>query len=285
MTIAICGAAGVLGQQVIEQLLIRTDARNIVVIARHAQTISRVPNTDIEVRQADYLDVTSLALALSGIEKVLLISSSEVGTLAEPHFNVIAAAQQVGIMHFFYTSLLHADQSGIALAQEHVFTEKALFKSGLTYTILRNGWYTEHYTNSLKSALAQNTLIGAAGEGKITPALTSEYAEAAAIVLTTPAHENKVYELAGDDAFTMTELAAEVSKQTGKNVVYFNLNEPDYREKLIHLGVEPAAANLMVNADVGAATGALFDDSGTLQQLLGRKTVSITQAVKDALAQ
>lgn len=282
--IAICGAAGNMGQHVIEQLLKRTDATNIVVIARHAQTINRVPNAAIEVRQADYLDVTSLALALSGIDKVLLISSSEVGTLAEPHFNVIAAAQQVGITHFVYTSLLHADQSGIAMAQEHVFTEQALFKSGLTYTILRNGWYTEHYTNSLKSALSQNTLIGAAGEGKISSALTCEYAEAAAIVLTTPAHENKIYELAGDQAFTMNELAAEVSKQTGKNMVYLNLEEPDYREKLIHIGIEPAIANLMVNADMGAANGALFDDSGTLQQLLGRHTVSLEQAVKDALA-
>ncbi len=283
MTIAICGAAGNMGQHVIAQLLKRTAASDIVVIARHAQTGNRIESDDIEVRHADYLNIASLQLALSGVEKVLLISSSEVGTLAEPHFNVIAAAQLTGVQHFVYTSLLHADSSGVAFAKEHLLTEQALFKSGLTYTILRNGWYTENYTNHLKAAVAQCTLIGAAGEGKIASALICEYAEAAAIVLTTPAHENKIYELGGDQAYTLTELAAEVSRQTGENIVYVNLDEPDYREKLIHFGVEPTTANLLVNADMGAANGALFDDSGTLQQLLGRKTTSLEDAVKIAL--
>ena len=298
MTIAICGAAGKMGQQVIEQLLKRintnttdannisannSSANNIVVIARHAQTSERIESNDIEVRHADYLDVSSLQVALSGIDQILLISSSEVGTLAEPHFNVIAAAQRAGIKHFVYTSLLHADQSGIAMAQEHLLTEQALFKSGLTYTILRNGWYTENYTANLKTVLDSGTLIGAAGDGKISSALMSEYAEAAAIVLTTHAHENKVYELAGDEAYTLAELAAEVSRQTDKNIVYLNLDEPDYRERLIHQGAAPALANLIVNADMGAANGALFDDSGTLQELLGRKTTSLEQAVKNAL--
>ena len=283
MKIAICGAAGKMGQHVIQQLLKRINANNIVVIARHAQTGERIESDEIELRQADYLDVTSLQLALSGIDKVLLISSSEVGTLAEAHFNVIAAAQGAGIQHVVYTSLLHADQSGIAMAQEHLLTEQALFKCGLVYTILRNGWYTENYTANLKTVLDSGTLIGAAGEGKITSALISEYAEAAAIVLTTHAHENKVYELAGDESYTLTELAAEVSRQTGKNIVYLNLEEPDYRERLIYQGTEPAMANLIVNADMGAANGALFDNSGKLQELLGRKTASLEQAVKIAL--
>lgn len=283
MRIAICGAAGNMGQHVITQLLKRTAASDIVVIARHAQTGNRIESDEIEVRHADYLEISSLQQAFADIDKVLLISSSEVGTLAEPHFNVIAAAQLVGIRHFVYTSLLHADSSGVAFAKEHLLTEQALFKSGLTYTILRNGWYTENYISNLKAAIEQCTLVGAAGEGKIASALMCEYAEAAAIVLTTPAHENKVYELAGDQAYTLTDLAAEVSRQTGINVVYVNLDEPDYRERLIHLGIQPATANLLVNADMGAANGALFDDSGTLQQLLGRKTVSLEQAVQIAL--
>ncbi|XID74202.1 SDR family oxidoreductase [Alkanindiges sp. WGS2144] len=284
MSIAISGASGRLGLHVMNQLLKRVPAQEIVMIVRDVQAATAIAPAGVEIRQVDYSSIISMHTALTGIEKLILIASSEIGTLAEAHFNVIAAAQNAGIRHFAYTSLLHTDQSQIALAKEHFLTEQAILKSGLNYTILRNGWYTENYTNNLKAAVAHSVLIGAAGEGKISSALLGEYAEAVAIILTTPTHENKIYELAGDQAFTMAELAAEVSRQTGKNIVYLNLTEHDYREKLINQGTEPALANLLVNADMGATQGALFDDSGTLQHLLGRPTTTLQEAVRLALA-
>ncbi|RYY79436.1 MAG: SDR family oxidoreductase [Moraxellaceae bacterium] len=283
MSIVVTGATGKLGHLVIEALLKRTSANNIVVIVRNADKAAALAALGIEVRLANYDDRDNLYSALVGAEKLLLISSSEVGKRAAQHFNVIEAAQQAGVKHVVYTSLLHADHSPLALAEEHLLTEQTLFKSGLTYTILRNGWYTENYTSGLKAALNQNVIIGAADEGQISSASRQDYAEAAAIVLTTFAHENKVYELAGDKAYTLTELACEASRQTGQNIVYFNMTEHDYREKLINMGTEPAVANLLANSDAGAASGALFDDSGCLKQLLGRDTTPLSDCVRQGL--
>jgi NAD(P)H dehydrogenase (quinone) len=284
MSIVITGATGQLGQLVIQALLQRTISSNIVAVVRNLDKGKHLAALGIEVRPADYNDPASLHTALVGAEKLLLISSSEVGKRAAQHLNVIEAAQQAGVKHLYYTSLLHADRSPLALAQEHVLTEQALFKSGLTYTILRNGWYTENYTGNLKSALEHQLIMGAAADGQISSATRQDYAEAAAIILTTPAHEFKTYELAGDTAYTLNELASETSIQSGQNIVYLNLTEHDYREKLINLGLEPALANMLANSDSGAAAGALFDNSGCLKQLLGRPTTPLQDAVKQALA-
>lgn len=283
MSIVVTGATGKLGHLLIEALLKRTSASNIVAIVRHADKAAALAALGIEVRLANYDDMDSLSSALVGAEKLMLISSSEVGKRAVQHANVIAAARQTGVKHIVYTSLLHADRSPLALAEEHRMTEQSLFKSGLTYTILRNGWYTENYTSGLKAALNQKVIIGAADEGQISSASRQDYAEAAAIVLTTFAHENKTYELAGDKAYTLTELACEASRQTGQNIVYFNMTEHDYREKLINMGTEPAVANLLSNSDAGAASGALFDDSGCLRQLLGRETTPLRDCVRQGL--
>lgn len=283
MSIVVTGATGKLGHLVIEALLKRTSASNIVAIVRNADKAAALVARGIEVRLANYDDMDSLYNALVGAEKLLLISSSEVGKRAVQHVNVIAAARQAGVKHVVYTSLLHADRSPLALAEEHRMTEQTLFKSGLTYTVLRNGWYTENYTSGLKAALNQNVIIGAADEGQISSASRQDYAEAAAIVLTTFAHENKIYELAGDKAYTLTELACETSQQTGQNIVYFNMTEHDYREKLINTGIEPALANLLANSEAGAASGALFDDSSCLKQLLGRDTTPLSDCVRQGL--
>lgn len=283
MSIVVTGAAGRQGQLVIQELLRRTPAHNIVAIVGNAAKEAQLAAMGIEVRLANYADIESLYPVLVGAEKLLLISSGAVGKRAVQDFNLIEAARQAGVKHVFYTSLLHADRSPLALAKEHVLTEQALFKSGLTYTILRNGWYTENYTSSLKTALKLNVIIGAADEGQISSASRQDYAEAAAIVLTSHAHEYKVYELAGDNAYSLTELACEASRQTGQNIVYFNMTEHDYREKLINMGTEPAVANLLANSDAGAAAGALFDDSGCLHQLLGRDTTPLSDCVRQAL--
>lgn len=284
MTIAITGATGQLGQLVIQELLKRTAPTNIVAIVRDASRANDIAAQGIEVRQANYNDIESINHALVGIERLLLISSSEVGQRLQQHSNVIAAARKTDVKHVIYTSLLHADRSTLGLAQEHLDTERTLQRSGLFYTILRNGWYTENYTGSLKAAVDQAMIIGAAGNGKISSAARQDYAEAAAVVLTTPAHENKIYELAGDQGYTLTELAKEVSQQTGKNIVYLNLTEHDYREKLLNLGIDPALANIITDSDARAAQGALFDDQGDLHRLLNRNTTPLSDVVAKALA-
>lgn len=200
------------------------------------------------------------------------------------HKNVIAAAKTAGVKHIVYTSLLRADSSTLSLAPEHLATEIALKESGLTYTILRNGWYTENYTGSIPNAVKNGAFIGSTGDGKISSAARADYAEAAAIVLTNNGHENTTYELAGDDFYTLTDLAAEISKQTGKEIPYTNLPEEKYAEILESVGLPAGISKAIASWDVSASKGDLFDDRKILSKLLGHATTPLLEVVKSALA-
>ncbi|MNC45613.1 Quinone oxidoreductase 2 [compost metagenome] len=182
-----------------------------------------------------------------------------------------------------YTSLLHADTSPLALHVEHVETENALAASGIPYALLRNGWYSENYLAIAPPALEHGVFIGSAGEGKIAAATRADYAAAAARVISEEGHAGKVYELAGDSAWTLGELAAELSRQSGKNVVYQNLNEADFAAALKGFGLPAGLADLLADSDVGASKGGLFDDSRTLSTLIGRPTTTLTESVKSIL--
>ncbi|HDC4406219.1 TPA: SDR family oxidoreductase [Enterobacter cloacae] len=281
--IAITGATGQLGRLVIEQLLKTVPANQIVAIVRNPSKAEALSQQGIVVRQGDYTDQAALTTALKGVEKLLLISSSEVGQRATQHQNVINAAKAAGVTFIAYTSLLHADNSPLGLHVEHVATEKALATSGIPYALLRNGWYTENYLASAPPALEHGVFIGAAGEGKIASATRADYASAAAKVVSEEGHAGKVYELAGDSAWTLSELAAELSKQSGKPVVYQNMSEADFAAALKSVGLPAGLADMLADSDVGASKGGLFDDSHTLSKLIGRPTTSLAESVKAIL--
>ncbi|MBG0523723.1 SDR family oxidoreductase [Enterobacter cloacae] len=281
--IAITGATGQLGRLVIEQLLKTVPANQIVAIVRNPAKAEALSQQGIVVRQGDYSDQAALTTALKGVEKLLLISSSEVGQRATQHQNVINAAKAAGVTFVAYTSLLHADNSPLGLHVEHVATEKALAASGIPYALLRNGWYTENYLASAPPALEHGVFIGAAGEGKIASATRADYAAAAAKVVSEEGHAGKVYELAGDSAWTLSELAAELSKQSGKPVVYQNMSEADFAAALKSVGLPAGLADMLADSDVGASKGGLFDDSHTLSKLIGRPTTSLAESVKTIL--
>lgn len=277
--IALTGATGQLGQFVVEKLLKTVAAKQIVAIVRNPAKADYLSQQGILVRQADYNDQAALTQALVGVDKLLLISSSEVGQRAVQHRNVINAAKAAGVKFIAYTSLLHADTSPLGLHVEHIETEKMLADSGVPYALLRNGWYSENYLASAPAALAHGVFIGAAGEGKIASATRADYAAAAARVISEEGHAGKIYELAGDTAWTLSELAALLSKASGKNVVYQNLSEADFAAALKEAGLPEAFANLLADSDAGAAKGGLFDDSKTLSKLIGRPTTPIADSV------
>lgn len=281
--IALTGATGQLGQFVVEELLKTVAAKQIVAIVRNPAKAEYLSQQGILVRQADYGDQAALTQALAGVDKLLLISSSEVGQRAVQHRNVINAAKAAGVKFIAYTSLLHADTSPLGLHVEHVETEKMLADSGISYALLRNGWYSENYLASAPAALAHGVFIGAAGEGKIASATRADYAAAAARVLSEEGHAGKIYELAGDTAWTLSELAALLSKASGKNVVYQNLSEADFAAALKEVGLPEVFANLLADSDAGAAKGGLFDDSKTLSKLIGRPTTPIADSVDTIL--
>lgn len=278
--IAITGATGQLGQHVIESLLKTVPASQIVAIVRNPAKATALSQQGITVRQADYSDEAAFTTALQGIDKLLLISSSEVGQRAPQHRNVINAAKAAHVKFIAYTSLLHADTSPLGLADEHVATEQMLAESGIAYALLRNGWYTENYLASAPAALEHGVFIGAAGEGKIASATRADYAAAAARVISEDGHAGKTYELAGDDGWTLSQLAAELAKQSGKKVVYQNLSEADFAAALKGVGLPAGLADMLADSDTGASKGGLFDDSHTLSKLIGRPTTSLADSVK-----
>lgn len=281
--IAVTGATGQLGALAVEALLKTVNASEIVAIVRNPAKADALAQKGVVVRQADYGDQAALTAALTGVEKLLLVSSSEVGQRAAQHRNVINAAKAAGVKFIAYTSLLHADKSPLGLHVEHVETENMLADSGIPYALLRNGWYTENYLASAPAALAHGVFIGAAGEGKIASATRADYAAAAARLISTDGHAGKVYELAGDSAWTLSELAAELSKQSGKPVVYQNMSEAEFAGALKGVGLPDVFANLLADSDIGASKGGLFDDSHTLSKLIGRPTTPLAESVKGIL--
>ena len=280
MKIGITGATGQLGRIVVSKLKEKVPANNIIALVR---STGKAADLGVEVREANYDQPETLETALNGIETLLLISSSEVGKRATQHQNVINAAKKAGVKRIVYTSLLHADTTSISLATEHLATEAALKESGIPYTILRNGWYTENYAGSIPGAIAGGALLGSAGDGKISAASRNDYAEAAVVVLTSEGHQGKVYELAGDEAFTLTDLAADISQQSGKNIPYNNLPEGEYATILAGFGIPEGFAQVIAGWDVGISKGDLFDDSKQLSSLIGRSTTLVGEVVAEAV--
>lgn len=281
--ILVTGATGQLGRLVIEQLLKTVAPESIVAGVRSPEKAADLAAQGIQVRALDYTNPASILTALKGVEKVLLISSSEVGQRFPQHKNVIDVAKAEGVSLLAYTSILNATESKLGLAAEHVETEAALAESGVPHVLLRNGWYTENYLASIPPALEFGAFIGSAKEGRIASAGRIDYAAAAATVLTSEGHAGKVYELAGDESYTLTELVAELNKQTGKSVVYQDMPQADFAAALKGAGLPDGLAELLADSDAAAAEGGLFDNSKTLSQLIGRPTTSLANLMADAL--
>lgn len=281
--IVVTGATGQLGRLVIQNLLRSVPAGNIVALARDPAKAADLAALGVQVREADYTRLATLEAAFVGAQKLLLISSSEVGQRVAQHRAVIDAAVRARVGLIAYTSLLHADTSPLGLALEHTETEKMLKASGLPFVLLRNGWYSENYAASVPAALAHGAVIGSAGEGRIASAARADYAAAAAAVLTTDGQAGRVYELAGDTAYTLAEFAAEIARQSGKPVVYNNLPEADYAAALLGFGLPQPLAAMLADSDTGASRGGLFDASRQLGALIGRATTPLRDTVAVAL--
>ncbi|TDS63635.1 SDR family oxidoreductase [Myroides indicus] len=281
MKIGITGTTGQLGRLVVEKMKQRVNSDNLVALVRSPE---KAADLGIDARPFDYDNPEAILQGLNGIDNLLLISGSEIGQRKTQHKNIIEAAQKAGVKWIVYTSLLHADTSSLSLAKEHIETEKMLKDSGIPYTILRNGWYTENYMGSVSGALQAGVLIGSAGDGKISSAAREDFAEAAAVVLTSDKQIGKVYELAGDESYTLKDLAAEISKQTGKKIPYNNLSEDEHVEILNKQGLPEGLAQMLAGFDAGTSHNDLFDDGKELSRLIGRPTISLAEAVRRTLS-
>lgn len=283
MTIVITGATGQLGRLVVEALLDQNvPAGQIVAAGRDVAKAADLADRGVQVRKVDYSDPDSLRQAFAGADKVLLISGSEVGRRLEQHRNAIAAAKDAGVGLIAYTSIANAGSTGMQLAAEHEATELALEESGLPFTLLRNGWYLENYTDQLGSYVQHGAVLGSAGEGRVSAATRADYARAAASVLLLEDQAGTVYELGGDVPFTLRELAEEVSSAAGQPVTYQDLPVEHYAEVLVEAGLPEAYASVLADSDRGIARGELLVTSGDLSRLIGRPTTSLREAVRAA---
>ncbi len=283
MSIVVTGATGQLGRLVVEALLDRgVPAERIVATGRRTEALADLQDRGVTVRRADYTDPDSLRTAFAGAEKVLLVSSSEVGQREAQHRNVIAAAKDAGVRLIAYTSITKADTSTLALASEHEATEQLLAESGVPYVVLRNGWYTENYTGQLPTYL-EHGIVGSARAGRVSAATRADFAEAAAAVLAGDGHAGKVYELGGE-AFTMPELAAVVSAATGQEVTYTDVPVEQYTQILVGAGLPEPVAAVFADGDRGVADGELHVGADDLATLIGRAPTSLAEAVAAAAA-
>ena len=283
MKIAITGATGQLGNLVIEQLLQLTAAQNIVALVRNIDKAEHFKAQGIELREFDYDRPETLVPALSGVDKLLLISANEIGRRTPQHQSVIDAAKVASVPYLAYTSLLRANTSPLGLAQEHRETEKLIQDSGLRYTFLRNNWYSENYLAGVAHTIEIGTLFGAAQDGRISSASRIDYAEAAARVLTSTVHDNQTYELAGSQSFSLSELATLIGQAASKTINYQNLSAEEYTQGLIQASLPAGLVEVIVDADIQTIQGAMYSDSQDLEQLIGRKTTNIQDAIKAAL--
>lgn len=282
--IAVTGASGHLGRLVVEALLARnTPANRIVALVRDPHKVADFASRGVQVRRADYTQKDSLEAAFEGVERLLLISSNEVGQRLPQHESVVEAARKADVKFIAYTSIPKADTSDMQLAAEHKATEQIIRESGIPFSFLRNSWYFENYTDQLASILQHEAVFGSAGDGRVSAASRADYAAAAAVVLTADGGENKVYELGGDTAFTLDELAAEISKQTGGEIVYRDLPVEDFSQALIGAGLPEPVARVLADADLGLKRGDLLVNSRDLSRLTNRPTTALAEAVASAL--
>ncbi|WP_369377123.1 SDR family oxidoreductase [Streptomyces sp. cg36] len=285
MSIVVTGATGALGRLVIEELLAaQVPADSIAAVVRNEEKAAELAARGVELRIADYSAPETLAGAFRAGDRVLMISGSEVGQRVAQHTAVIDAAKAAGVAQLAYTGILGGPDADFALADEHKVTERLILESGLPYTFLRNGWYTENYTANLAPVLAHSAVVSNAGDGRVASAARADYAAAAAVVVTGEGHLGKTYELSGDVAWTFAEYAAEVAGATGKEIAYRPVTPEAHLEILTGAGVPAPFAEILVDVDLAIGRGRLAGTSGDLARLIGRPTTPIAATIAAAVA-
>ncbi|WP_153769834.1 SDR family oxidoreductase [Labrenzia sp. CE80] len=281
--LALTGANGQLGRLVLKTLADR-NIKDVRALVRSPDKAADLASDTVTLVEADYDRPDTLDAALEGVERLLLISGSEIGQRTRQHAAVIDAAKKAGVSFIVYTSLINTGSSPMILAQEHETTEAALKASGIAHVILRNGWYLENYAGTVDAALAHGAVVGGSGDGLISAASRKDYAEAAAITLTGDDTSTRIHELGGAPALTLAELAAEISAQTGRDIPFQNLPQADYAKVLVGAGLPQGFADVLADTDAAAAKGALYTASTDLEDIIGHPTLSLKAFVSSALS-
>ncbi|MEV0754032.1 NmrA family NAD(P)-binding protein [Streptosporangium sp. NPDC050280] len=277
--IVVTGATGRLGRLVVDGLLESVPADHVVAAVRNPGKAADLTARGVKIKETDYERPETLKGVFAPGDTVLLISGDAVGRRLGQHRAVVDAARAAEVARIVYTSVLHADTTPLALAADHRGTEEHIRASGIPFTFLRNGFYTEVYAASVLQGVEHGVIFGAAAEGRVASAARADFAAAAVAVLTREEDGDKIYELSGDTAWSLPELAAEVSAATGRPVVYQDLPHADYRQALIDAGLPEPAATMYADIDLDIVRGALSPTPGELSALIGRPTTPLRESV------
>ncbi|MGY1592159.1 SDR family oxidoreductase [Geodermatophilus sp. SYSU D00708] len=281
MSIVVTGATGSLGRLVVEELLARGVAPGDVVAGgRAVERLADLADRGVRTARIDYDDPATLDAVLSAGDTLLLVSGSVPGVRVEQHRAVVDAAVRAGVARIAYTSILGADDTPLVLAPDHLATEQMVRDSGLPFTLLRNGWYTENYGQGLAQAKLTGVVAGSAGDGRVASATRADYAAATAAALSTEGHENAVYELSGDTAWSFDDLAAAYAELLGREVTYQRLGPDEHRAALVAAGLDEGTAGFVVALDGGIRAGALAATPGDLSRLAGRPTTPLLEGLR-----
>lgn len=280
-SIVVTGATGHLGRLIIEALIARGIAPNeIIATGRNAERLAAIASSGVATAVIDFASPASLDSAFAGSDTLMLVSGSEVGQRTQQHANAISAAARSGITRVVYTSAPHADTSALILAPEHKATEQALLDSGISFSILRNNWYTENYLSAMTAASGSGTYADSTRGGRVASASRIDFADAAAVVLTTDGHENTTYELGGDHAWDGSELAAAMAQVLGTPVAYSTLTPGQHAAALVATGLDAGTVGFLVALDDNIHDGLLSETTGELARLIGRRTTPLVEGLR-----
>ena len=281
MTLLVTGASGHLGRLIVESLLDRgVPASEIRAGARDTSKLADLADRGVVAVRVDYDDAASVADAVAGADRVVLVSGSEVGRRVAQHTTVIDAAARAGVQQLVYTSAPRATTSALLLAPEHKATEEAIAASGVPATILRNNWYTENYLSTLAEARETGIVTSSTGAGRVASASRRDFAEAAAVVMTEDGHEGRVYELGGDEAWDFAELARAIGEVLGREVRYMAQTPEEQTAALTAAGLDAGTVGFIVGLDGNIRDGLLGEVTGELSRLIGRPTTPLVETLR-----
>ncbi len=275
--IVISGASGALAGEAIRGLLLRgVKLVDLVLVTRTPEKLASFSTNGAAVRLGDFDRPETLEPAFAGGRELLLVSTNSDGDRAAQHANAISAARRAGIRHIVYTSFINATADNPALvARAHQQTEEALMRSGVQYTILRNQLYMDGLVDEAAEALKSGDLYTNGAKGKWAPVSRQDCAEAAAVVLTTPGHEGKIYEITGPELINHQDFAKLISDVTGRRVRAIEVDDATYMARQLRAGMSAELTKLQASFGVAMRANALNIRTDALQILLGRKPESL----------
>jgi NAD(P)H dehydrogenase (quinone) len=273
----VTGATGELGSLTVDALLKRIDPEQVVALVRDPAKAARMAEQGVDVRRGDYFDLGSLIRAFQGVDKILLVSTVAFTDRITQHLNVIEAAKAAGVKHIVYTSIQRKPGSTLEISmitQSDEATEEALIDSGLSYTILRNSLYLDVLPFMLGSDVLERGVRMTKGDGRAVIVARSDLAEANAVVLTQSGHENRTYTLGASESVSFADIAAELSRISGKLVAFIEVSAEELAERVEAAGLPRPAADFISEWSNAVSTGEFAEITKELEGLIGHEPVS-----------